>query len=49
MLRTSHVGSNLTTDAHIAALAADYGLIVHTNDADFSRFPGIQCINPLEA
>ena len=48
MLRISHAGSNLTTDAHIAALAADYGLIVFTNDTDFARFPGIQIANPLK-
>ena len=38
---------DLVTDAHIAALAADFGLIVHSNDADFSRFPEIKCENPL--
>lgn len=48
MLNAGRVGGNLTTDAHIAALAADYGLIVHTNDADFARFPGIQTRNPLQ-
>ena len=47
MLRSSHAGSNLTTDAHIAALAADYGLVIHSNDADFSRFPNIKCVNPF--
>lgn len=47
MLAASNAGSNLTTDAHIAALAADYGLVVHSNDTDFSRFPNIKIVNPL--
>jgi len=47
MISKGNAGSNLTTDAHIAALAADYGLIVHSNDTDFARFPDIKVINPL--
>ena len=47
MLLASNIGGNLTTDAHIAALAKDYGLIIYSNDADFSRFPGVKTINPL--
>ncbi len=44
-----HIGSagNLTTDAHLAALAIERGLILHTTDADFSRFPGLKWNNPL--
>lgn len=38
---------NLTTDSHLAALAIDRGLILHTTDADFSRFPGLKWVNPL--
>tara|TARA_R110002096_G_scaffold397065_1_gene593005 strand:- start:994 stop:1419 length:426 start_codon:yes stop_codon:yes gene_type:complete len=47
MLRAAKTGGNLTTDAHIAALAADYGLVVYSNDADFARFPAIKWVNPL--
>lgn len=47
MLKSGEAGSNLTTDSHIAALAADYGLIVYSNDTDFARFPGIAFHNPL--
>lgn len=47
MLLASTVGGNLTTDAHIAALAKDFGLVIYTNDADFSRFPGVKWVNPL--
>jgi uncharacterized protein len=36
------------TDAAIAAIAIEYGAVVHTNDRDFARFPGLQWVNPLE-
>ena len=42
-------GPNLVTDAHIAALAAEYDAEVHTNnDSDFARFPGLLWPNPLQ-
>ena len=41
------VGANLTTDAHVAALAMEYQAEVHSNDTDFSRFPGLRWRNPL--
>ncbi|MCF7675494.1 MAG: type II toxin-antitoxin system VapC family toxin [Akkermansiaceae bacterium] len=43
------VGSagNLTTDAHLAALATDRALTLHSTDADFYRFPGLKWRNPL--
>ena len=41
------VGRNLVPDAHIAALAMEYGAEVHSNDADFGRFPGLRWRNPL--
>ena len=40
-------GSNLVTDAHIAALATEYDAELHTNDSDFGRFPGLRWRNPL--
>lgn len=46
LLVAAGTAGNLTTDAHIAALAAEYGAAVCSYDADFSRFPGIQLINP---
>ena len=36
------------TDAAIAAIALEYGAVVHTNDRDFARFPGLRWVNPLE-
>lgn len=47
MLLSGNAGGNLTTDAHIAALAADYGLIIYSNDTDFARFPNVKCVNPV--
>ncbi len=47
MLKSGVIGSNLTPDAHIAALASQYGMVVYSNDADFTRFPNIKVINPL--
>ena len=41
------VGANLVTDAHIAAVAMEYQAEVHSNDSDFSRFPGLRWRNPL--
>jgi toxin-antitoxin system PIN domain toxin len=44
-----HIGTagNLATDAHLAALAIERGLILQTTDADFARFPGLKWKNPL--
>lgn len=38
---------SLLTDAHIAALAIEQQAVVHSNDSDFSRFPGLRWSNPL--
>ena len=38
---------NLTTDAHISALAIEHGYTVYSNDTDFGRFPSVQWVNPL--
>lgn len=38
---------NLTTDAHLAALAIEHGAELCSADADFSRFPGLHWTNPL--
>lgn len=47
MLLAAGVGGNLVTDAHIASLGVEYQAEVHSNDADFRRFPGLKWINPL--
>ena len=35
-------------DAHLAALAMEYGLILHSTDRDFALFSGLRWSNPLE-
>lgn len=39
---------NLTTDAHLAALAIEYKAELASTDADFARFRGLRWFNPLE-
>jgi toxin-antitoxin system PIN domain toxin len=41
-------GSNLVTDAQIAALAMAHRATVHTADRDFLRFPDLICHYPLD-
>ena len=38
----------LVMDAVLAAIALEHGATVCTTDRDFSRFPGIQWVNPIE-
>jgi toxin-antitoxin system PIN domain toxin len=38
---------NVTSDAHLAALAIEHGGEVFSADTDFSRFPGLRWTNPL--
>jgi uncharacterized protein len=40
-------GGNLTSDAHLAALAIEHGAELCTSDADFARFRGLKWRNPL--
>jgi len=40
--------ANLIPDAHLAALAMEYGLVLQTTDRDFARFRGLRWENPLE-
>lgn len=47
LLRITGTGGDLTSDAHLAAIALEKGLTVHSNDTDFARFPGLSWINPL--
>lgn len=45
--RQQLLSSALTMDAHLAALAVEYQAALHSNDADFDRFPGLRRRNPL--
>jgi len=41
-------GGNLTSDAHLAALAIEHGAELCSSDSDFARFQGLKWRNPLE-
>lgn len=47
LLEASAQRSTLVTDAHLAALAIEHGLILCSTDGDFARFPGLRWENPL--
>jgi len=47
LLADSGAAGNLTSDAHIAAIAIEHGCVVCSADNDFKRFEGIRHINPL--
>lgn len=40
-------GGNLTSDAHLAALAIEHGAELCSADGDFARFPRLRWRNPL--
>lgn len=40
-------GGNLTSDAHLAALAIEHGAEICSSDTDFARFRGLKWRNPL--
>jgi uncharacterized protein len=42
LLRDSGTAGNLTTDAHLAALALEHGADIVSYDRDFARFPGVR-------
>lgn len=47
LLEQMGVAGSLVTDAQLAALALAYDATVHSNDADFQRFPNLRWYNPL--
>jgi toxin-antitoxin system PIN domain toxin len=47
LLEEIGVAGNLTTDAHLAALALEYRAEIATTDADFARFRGVHWFNPV--
>jgi toxin-antitoxin system PIN domain toxin len=49
LLRASGTAGNLTSDAHIASLALEWGDTVASADSDFRRFSGVTLVNPLDA
>jgi len=47
LLLAAGTAGNLTTDAHLAALALEHGCEICSTDSDFARFPGVRWHNPL--
>ncbi len=47
LLLTAGTGGNLTSDAHLAALAIEHGAELCSLDSDFQRFPQLRWRNPL--
>lgn len=49
LIRRHHLTANAIPDAHLAALAIEYGVTVCSADSDFARFPEVRWTNPLQA
>ena len=47
LLEEAGSAGNLTTDAHLAALAIEHQAELHSTDADMVRFRGLRWTNPL--
>lgn len=48
LLAETGTAGNLTTDAHLAALAIEHGATLYSTDSDFHRFPRLRWHNPLK-
>lgn len=48
LLEKLGTAANLTTDAHLAAIAIEHQAELHSRDADFGRFPGLKWRNPID-
>ena len=47
LVLASGTAGNLTSDAHLAALAIERGATLCSTDNDFKRFAGLQHVNPV--
>ena len=47
LARKGQARGSLLMDAHLAALAIEYGATIATTDRDFTRFPGLRVRDPL--
>ena len=47
LLAASGTAGNLTSDAHLAALAIEHGAELCSADGDFARFAQLRWVNPL--
>jgi uncharacterized protein len=48
MMTAGQAGGPMVSDAHLAALSLEHGATVYSTDRDFSRFPGVRVVNPIE-
>ena len=48
MLVSGRAAANHTTDAHLAALAIEWGLVLVSADRDFARYPGLRWHDPSD-
>lgn len=48
LLKDINAKANLVMDAHLAALAIEYGVRIASTDKDFQLFPNLDHFNPLE-
>jgi toxin-antitoxin system PIN domain toxin len=48
LLISGRAAGNHTTDAHLAALAIEWGLVLVSADRDFARYPGLRWHDPSE-
>lgn len=46
LLKEAGTAGNLTTDAHLAALAIQWGCTLYSTDTDFARFSGLKWKKP---
>jgi uncharacterized protein len=49
LLGSTGTAGNLTTDAHLAALAISHDAVLVSSDTDFARFKGLRWENPLQS
>jgi predicted nucleic acid-binding protein len=49
MLIGGRASANHTTDAHLAALAIEWGLVVVSANREFARYPGLRWHDPSES
>jgi toxin-antitoxin system PIN domain toxin len=49
LLGGTGTAGNLTTDAHLAALAISHDAVLVSTDTDFARFKGLRWENPLRS
>ena len=47
LIEEAGTAGNLTTDAHLAALAIEHGAELCSTDTDFARFRGLRYTNPI--